>query len=448
MLSKNIKKIYLIGIKGTGMSSLAVLLKKLGYQVSGSDTAEKFFTETQLKNSKIPYTEGFSAGHIKKAKPDLVITSTAYNERNPEIAEAKILRSRMMSYPEAVGAISRQLISIAVCGSHGKTTTTSMLGWIMQSNGATSVLTGTVADDITKNNHGKPSFFVFEADEYQNKLQHYSPAAVILTNIDYDHPDYFKNKTSYLAVFKEFTEKILKQGGFVLYCAEDKLTSKLLRGKPNTHSYGFSKRADYRIELGKKKDFTIRQNGDHLADIKLSVFGNHNILNATAAAVMAMRFGIPPDATAGRLASFKGVKRRMELVPSKKYTIIDDYGHHPTEIRATLSAIREQNPKAHITAVFHPHTFTRTKALIKDFGKAFKDANLTLVLDIYPSARETASGIHSEDVVRELAKNKAKAVYTPSIPDAAAYIKHHIPKGSIVVTIGAGNVWQLCELIK
>ncbi len=448
MLDKNIKKIYLVGIKGTGMSSLAVLLKKLGYQVSGSDTIEKFFTETQLKKSKIPYTEGFSAGHVKKVRPDLIITSTAYNERNPEIAEAKMLRSQMMSYPEAVGAISRQLISIAVCGSHGKTTTTSMLGWIMQSNGATSVLTGTVADAITKNNQGKPSFFVFEADEYQNKLQHYSPAAVILTNIDYDHPDYFENHSSYSAVFKEFTDKILKQGGFVLYCAEDLLASKMLRGKPGTHSYGFTKHSDYRITHSKENNFSIYQGGDHLVDINLVVFGKHNILNATAAAVMAMRFGIPPDTVAKRLTSFKGVARRMQLIPSKKYIIIDDYGHHPTEIKATLLAIRKQNPKAHITAVFHPHTFTRTKALLKDFGKAFQDVNLTLVLDIYPSAREIAGGVHSEDVMRELAKNKSKAVYTPTIPDAAKYIKRHIPKGSVIVTIGAGNVWQLCEMIK
>src|SRR3989344_3773140 len=216
MLNQPAKKIYMIGIKGTGMSSLAVLLKKLDYKVTGSDTAEKFFTEAQLKNDSIPYFETFDAKSIVRQKPDLVVASTAYGENHPEIAKAKNLEIETISYPEMVGRISKDLNSIAICGSHGKTTTTSMLGYIMEENHQTLTLTGTVAESLNTENV-RPKFFVFEADEYQNKFQYYSPNKVILTNIDFDHPDFFKNKNHYNKTFKGFVAGILKNKGFVLF---------------------------------------------------------------------------------------------------------------------------------------------------------------------------------------------------------------------------------------
>ncbi len=449
MLHEKTGKIYMIGIKGTGMSSLAVLLKKMGYRISGSDTPEHFFTESQLKSNRIPYFDGFEPEHITKGKPDFIIVSTAYNDRNPEISQAKISQVPMISYPQAVGAISETLTSVAVCGSHGKTTTTSMLGSIMQTNGHTMTLTGTVAGAIN-NRTKKPSYFVFEADEYQNKFQYYSPANIILTNVDFDHPDYFENIAHYNKTFKNFVKRVAQNKGYILYNADDSGARHVMKGT-KSESYGFHPKSDYLITLagnGSANRFSLSHKGKGLIDINLTVYGTHNILNAAASAIMSLRLGIKPEVVKRELKAFKGVKRRMEIIPSKKYIIIDDYGHHPTEVIATLKAIRNKYSDKNIVAVFHPHTFTRTKALLEDFGKSFKDTDLTIVLDIYPSAREIAGGIHSLDVVKEIGKNGSKAIYLATIPHAAEYIKENVPHGSVIVTIGAGDVWKLCDIIK
>jgi len=440
----------MIGIKGTGMSSLAVLLKKMDYKVTGSDTDERFFTEIQLHQNDISYHEGFHGENLQKEMPDLIITSTAYNDRNPEISQAKLMRIPIISYPQAVGEISRKLISVAVCGSHGKTTTTSMLGVIMETNHETVTLTGTVADGLNTK-MDKPKFFVFEADEYQNKFQYYLPANAIVTNIDFDHPDYFRDMQHYTETFQNFATKILSNDGCIIYNNDDLNTREIFKGlSGNMLSFGFNGGADYQItNVNDALDgFTLNFGSQKVADIKLRVYGRHNIMNATASFIMALKLGIGKDKAVLALAAFNGVKRRMELIPSDNYIIIDDYGHHPTEIIATLKALRNKYSDKHITAVFHPHTFTRTKALLTDFGKSFGDVDLTLVLDIYPSAREITGTIKTSEVVKEIEKNGSKAIHTPTIPDAEEYIKKNVPRGSVIITIGAGDVWKLCDLIK
>ncbi len=450
MILKFPKKIYLVGIKGTGTSSLAVLLKKLGHKVSGSDTSEKFFTEAQLKKNKIPYFEIFDAKNVVREKPDLVVASTAYSENNPEIAEAKSLGIKFVSYPEMVGQISKSLRSVAICGSHGKTTTTSMLGSIMESGGQTLTLTGTTAEKLNQK-VVKPKFFVFEADEYQNKLQHYWPRKVILTNIDFDHPDFFKNKKHYFKTFQEFVVKILENKGLIVFNFDDPQSRSLFKKlNGNFLSYGFGRSADSQIKNVNKElnSFSLFHKGKEFIKLELGVYGRHNILNASASAIMALRLGIKKEVIQKALKNFSGAKRRMELVPNKNFTVIDDYGHHPTEISATLAAIRNKYPDKKIVTVFHPHTFTRTQALFKEFGKSFKDSDLTIVLNIYTSARESAGKIHSRDLVNEIKKNGSKAVYQPTIFEAAGHIKNKIKKGSLVLTIGAGDVWKLTNLIK
>jgi len=450
IFNKNIKKIYLIGIKGTGMSSLAVMLKNLGYDVTGSDTKERFFTENQLKNNDIKYFEGFNKKNIQKNKIDAIITSTAHGINNPEVKAAKKLKLESISFPKAVGYISKKFNSIAVCGSHGKTTTSSILSSIMQTNSQTAFLVGTVANLPGIKNNVK--FFVFEADEYENKLKYFYPNSVILTNIDFDHPDFFKTKNQYFKTFKTFLDRILKNKKLVIYNYDDKNSRKILsRNKSgNIISFGFNKKSYYQIknmhpDLNK---FEIFNKNKKILNVNLSIYGKHNILNATAAAIMALNYGLKKKTIEKELLKFKGTQRRMEYIPSKKYTIIDDYGHHPTEILATLNAIRNKYKKNKIITVFHPHTFTRTESLLKEFGKSFKNSDLTIVLDIYSSAREKASGIHSKDLVNEIKDNKSEAIYQATIANAAKYINKNIKKGSIVLTIGAGDVWKLCDLIK
>ena len=446
ILGEKIKAIYMIGIKGTGMSSLAVILKKMGYKITGSDTSEKFFTEEQLKRNGIKYFEKFDKKNIKKANSDLIIISTAYGKNHPELKEAKKIGKNILTYPEVVGLMSQNLHSIAICGSHGKTTTTAMLGEIMRDQAI--ILVGSIAK---MSNSKNPKFFIFEADEYQNKFQYYSPQNVILTNIDYDHPDFFKTEFQYIKTFKKFINKTLSKRGVIVYNYDDGGSRKILdKSGENIVNFGFDKKSQYQIkninnDLNK---FEIFKSNERIINLKLSTYGKHNILNATAAALMAMRFGIKKEMIQEALLKFKGVKRRMEIIPSKKYLIIDDYGHHPTEISATLIAIRNKYKDKNIVAVFHPHTFTRTKALFKDFGKSFEDANLTIVIDIYPSAREKAGGVHSKDLVKEIMKNKSRAIYQSTISDSARYINKNIKKGSVIVTIGAGDIWKLCKLIK
>lgn len=454
MLHHNIKKIYLVGIKGTGMSSLAVILKKMGWQVTGSDTAEKFFTESQLYKNKIKFLEGFGPKNIIKAKPNLVIFSTAYDEQQIEIAQAKRLGLPLLSYPEAIGWLSAKFTSVAVAGSHGKTTTTAMLGFIMQKKGQTVTLTGTVADQL-KNKVTNPRYFVFEADEYQNKFQYYHPSYLILTNIDFDHPDYFKNKKHYFQIFQAFVQKILTRHGLVLYNDSIKFPDSIYRhrmsiDKKRFLSYGFNPKSDYQIKNinSALNRFSIYHHNKKLISITLTVYGRHNILNASVATIMALRLGVPAKNIQNELKKFTGVKRRMEIVSSEKYIIIDDYGHHPTEIQATLAAVHNRYSQQNLVAVFHPHTFTRTKALLKDFGRSFKNANLTIVLDIYGSAREVQGTIHSRAVVKEIEKNKSKAVHRPTIKEVAKYIKKEVAHGSVIITIGAGDVWKLGDMLK
>jgi len=444
------RKVYLIGIKGTGMSSLAVLLTKMGHHVTGSDTAEKFFTESQLIGNKIKYFEGFDADNLRVAKSQLIISSTAYTDTHIEIAAAKELKIPTISYPEAVGLISQKLISVGICGSHGKTTTTSMLGWIMQTNGRSVTLTGTVADQLNTK-LSKPKFFIFEADEYQDKLRYYSPANVILTNIDWDHPDFFKTKRQYTDAFARFATRTIKSGGTVLFNADDAQSRAMLKGKKDAMSYGFHASADYRITtISKSLDsFTILHHNKPWLTVSLAVYGKHNILNAAAAAIMASRLGIKPGVIQKSLATFTGVKRRLESMPNKRYIALDDYGHHPTEVKAALAAVRNKYPDKNIVAVFHPHTLSRTKTLLKEFGQSFSDANLAIILDIMIPSREknTNIKIHAKDLVKEIKKNGVKAIHQATIQAATDYILKHVADGSVILTIGAGDVWKMHVLI-
>ncbi len=450
MLSRDVRKIYLIGIKGTGMSSLAVLLRKMGHTVTGSDTSEKFFTESQLIKNKIKYFQGFATSNLLKAKPDLIIASTAYNDEHEEIRTAKKLGIPVATYPQAVGEISKKLKSVAVCGSHGKTTTTSMLGWLMQTNGQSMTLTGTVADQLNTK-LTKPKYFIFEADEYQNKLQYYSPANVILTSIDYDHPDFFKTPAQYNKAFTDFTHRTLKNKGFVLFNSDDEISRKVLSKTKGTQTYGFHPSSDYLIgDVRPTMDgFSISYQGKIILKTKLGVYGKHNIQNATAAAVMAMRLGIKRSIIERQFAKFSGVKRRLESVPNKKYIALDDYGHHPTEVQAALAAVRNKYPHKNIVAVFHPHTLSRTKSLLKEFGESFSKADLAIILDIYVPSREKNSKIKvtAKDLVREIRKNKTKAVHLSNTIETANYIKKEVLKGSVILTIGAGDVWKMHNLI-
>jgi UDP-N-acetylmuramate--alanine ligase len=476
----NFKKIYMIGIKGVGMTAVAQVLKSRGKEICGSDTHEKFFTDEILKKEKIKFYEGFDAAHLEMEKPDLVIYSTAYTDENAELAAARKSGVAVLSYPEALGAILKEGFGIAVCGTHGKTTTAAMLGFVLAELGADpTVLVGSAVPQFGGNARvGKsPSnsplgkgggLIVVEADEYQNKFLQLDPRGIVLTSIEYDHPDFFKTPEEYVAAFKNFVEKI-PASGFLVACFDDKNVREVAKSAScKVISYGLQNgdwQAKNLAQLDRSKylggvgwgncpnlpggmSFEVFENGKSRGVFQIQLFGNHNVTNTLAVIAVASHLGYDIDKIREVLKKFKGTARRFEIKGEVRgITIIDDYGHHPTEIQVTLKAARERYPNRRIWCIFHPHTFTRTKTLLQDFAKSFHNADKTIVIDIYGSAREKVGGIHSRDLVELIKKEGDDALYIPTIPEAAEFLAREVKSGDIVITMGAGDVWRVGETL-
>ena len=454
-LSK-IKKIYFIGIKGSGMVALVEILNRWGFDVTGSDTQEKFFTEDILKKKLfVKYHEGFSEDHITN-DIDLVVYSTAYNETNNEEWKAAKYKSLpMLSYPEMLGELFNRKYGIAVAGTHGKTTTTAMLAEIfLEADFDPTAVVGSLVKQWRGSAlAGRSEFMIIEADEYQDKLQHYNPQAVILTSADWDHPDFFKTYEEYKKVFEKFVEKIPRHG-FLIVSADRTETLEIAKyAKCKVITYGFSPESNLKIKNHRLVDgrqiFSLSLNNREFGEFTLEIPGVHNVLNAAAAVAMSYQFSAKLDKIKEALANFEGTSRRFEYIGERSGAIlIDDYGHHPEEIKATLRAAREFFPKRRIWCVFHPHTFTRTKALLSEFSQSFEDADRVIVLDIYGSARETQGGVHSRDLVEQAKKYHRNVEYIATIPEAIEYLADKIGKEDLVIAMGAGNVWEVVEGLK
>lgn len=451
-----IRKIYFIGIKGSGMVALVEILARQGFEVTGSDTTEKFFTDEILKKKLfVKYFEGFDADHVKD-DTDLVVFSTAYNEENnEEFKAAKYKSLPMISYPELLGLLFNQKYGIAVCGTHGKTTTTAMLAEIFRVSDLdpTAVVGSQVRQWRGSALVGRSDFMIIEADEYQGKFKFYHPQAVILTSADWDHPDYFKTPEQYKKTFIDFVQKIPRHG-FLVVCGDRSDTLEIARSaKCNVLKYGFGKENDFKIKNHELKDgkqiFEVWNGEKKLGEFELELPGKHNVLNAAAAVAMSHKFNAKIEKIQEALRNFEGTSRRFEYIGKRNGAIlIDDYGHHPEELKATLKAAREFFPKKRIWCVFHPHTYTRTKALLSEFAQSFEDADRVIVLDIYGSARETQGGVHSQDLVELAKKYHRNVAYIPTIDEAVEFLKDEIEKGDLVIAMGAGNVWEVAEKLK
>lgn len=459
---KNIKKVYCIGIKGAGLSAVAEMLKKRGLDVSGSDTTEKFFTDGILQRSGIKFAENFNAENVP-ANADLVIYSTVYNqENNVEFREALERNISMMSYPEMLGALFNEKMGIAVSGTHGKTTTSAMLAEVLQSAGEnpSAIIGSQVAGWGSGSLSGAGKIFVIEADEYQNKLKYYDPFGVILTSADWDHPDYFPTPQEYQKVFADFVSRIPKHG-FLVACGES--TNVLEAAKSarcDVLTYGFLEDCDYRISnssatggpaSGEKfQKFSVNYKGENLGEFEVRLIGRHNVLNAAAVIAVCHRLKLDMDKVREGLKNFQGTVRRFEYIGKKNGAIlIDDYAHHPEEIKATLQGARELYPEKNIITVFHPHTFTRTKALLQEFAQSFDETDKAIIIDIYGSAREKQGGVSSQDLVDLVNKyNPGKAEYVPTIREAIDFLKNKIGDQDVVISMGAGNVWEVTHNLK
>lgn len=465
------KIIYFIGIKGVGMTMLAQFLAAKGAKISGSDVPEVFLTDRVLKDSKIEVFCGFNPENIP-SNVDIIIHSSAYNEKNnPELGYLKNNKNlfssvKIRTYAVALGEIFNMYQGVAVCGSHGKTTTSAWLGYLLlKANLEPNVLVGSRVPQFKGSSLiGKSNLFVAEVDEYQNKLQYFSPLMVLLNNIDYDHPDFFKTEASYLKVFRDFVKRI-PASGFLVVNADDAKAlkiSRLAKAKVITYSLD-SKNTDpskydylaYDIKISKlKQSFKV----NNLGTFNISLLGKHNVANALGVIAVALELGVSLPEIKKHLQSFKGTERRNQLLGNYNGALyIDDYAHHPTEIKATLQAIKEAYADKKIITVFHPHTFTRTKALFNDFTKSFFASDELIILNIYASAREKQGGVSSLSLVRAIkAENRKKkngaalkqvVKNIETIPEVVDYLKGRAKSGDLVLLMGAGDVFRVADMI-
>lgn len=425
----------MIGIKGVGMTGLAQILQHMGKRVSGSDTTEEFFTQEVLKKLGIEYREGFAGENIP-ADADLVIYATAYPEEHVERVEAKRRGIPQLSYPEALAAVTQGKRVIAVCGSHGKTTTTAMLGQALEALGMDpTVLVGSRVNAWGTNARvGRSDLFVLEADEYQNKLKYLNPTGIVITNIDWDHPDFFPTPESYRKVFTEFTQKLGPTGWIVANNVDPESHRALASSSAAVHWFSPD---------------------DPLPDASNAVIvGAQNRANADAVLAALSCLGVAPDEASKALASFRGTSRRMEEKGKVgDLTVVDDYAHHPTEIRATIAALRGQYPGSRITVLFQPHTFSRTETFLNDFVTALSTADEAFITDIYGSAREKIGAVDGRALAA--AFRNGKDHYVPFATAAetleAKLLAHEAAERSlasaatIFVTMGAGDVWKVGE---
>lgn len=481
-LSK-IKKIYLIGVKGVGMTMLAQYLVGQGIEVAGSDGPEKYMTDCVLEQAKIKVTENFSKSNLPK-DADLIIYSTAYaSETNVEVAAALAGKARVLTYAQALGEIFNQKYGIAVVGSHGKTTTTAWLGYVMKMSGlAPNVMVGARVPQFDGCSLvSRSDYLIIEADEYQNKLQYYQPRAVLLNNIDYDHPDFFPTRADYENVYVELIKKIPAKG-FLVANFDDPAIRKIAqvncRGKVIT--YGLDEAADYAAydfrALNGRQYFKVKfgvedeeegksppppfikggeislVTGDELGDFSIQLAGRHNILNGLAVIAAAIELNIELFKIRKYLEEFSGAARRMQALGEfKGAAIIDDYAHHPTEIKATIQAIRQKYGNRKLIVAFHPHTFSRTKALFADFVESFDRVDELIILDIYGSAREKQGGVSSRDLAEEIGiRNKELGIrqtvkHIQTLKECEKYLRTHAERNDVVVLMGAGDIFRVGE---
>lgn len=454
------KNVHMIGIKGAGMTALAELLVRQGATVTGSDTPEVFFTDAILKGLGIRFSESFDPANIPKGV-QVVIYSTAYTpEKNPELAAALTSKALVMSYPEALGSLSREKLTLAVSGTHGKTTTSALLADTLKFCGKDpSAIVGSRIMSWSGNAlSGSGEHLVIEADEYQNKLALYHPFAVILTSVDWDHPDFFPDTASYEQVFRDFVARIPKHGVLV-YCADSAAVARVAESAScRTIGYGFLEGAEFRIGgyapeqpgFVPEKDtirqrFTVTTGEESLGSFTLRLAGEHNAQNAAAVIALTSFLKLDMERVRSALGKFSGTERRFELI-GERYgaPIYDDYAHHPEEIRVTLKAFRELYPDRRLRVIFHPHTFTRTKALLSDFAQSFDEADEVVLLDIYGSAREEQGGVSSDDLaalINQIFPGKARVA--ESHEAVLADLEETIGRQDVIITLGAGNVWEI-----
>jgi UDP-N-acetylmuramate--alanine ligase len=440
------RQIHFVGIGGSGMSGIAEVLLNLGYQVSGSDQKRSAVTDRLAKLGARVY-EGHAAANVAEAQ--VVVTSTAVKADNPEVMQARRQGLPVIPRAEMLAELMRLKYGVAVAGSHGKTTTTSMVAIVLDKGGLdpTVVVGGRVGTLGSGARLGKGEFMVAEADESDRSFLKLSPTVAIVTNIDREHLDTYKDLADVQEAFLNFVNKVPFYGAAVL-CLDDPAVQDILpRVERRVVTYGVSRQAEVSardVVLGPMGSTYTACSGDGvLGTIELPVPGHHNVLNSLAAVAVGLDLGVPFAAVKEGLASFTGVDRRFQLRgEAGGITVIDDYGHHPTEIRATLETLRGRAGTRRTVVLFQPHRYTRTQHLWDDFCRAFHLADLVVLVDIYPAGEEPIEGITSEALADAIArKGHRQVVYGGNMRAAVEHLLAEVREGDVVLTLGAGSVW-------
>ncbi len=454
-----IQQIHFVGIGGIGMSGIAEVLLNLGYGVSGSDLRNSAVTE-RLAGLGAAVFEGHRAENIAGA--EVVVTSSAIAAENPEVLEAHKRHVPVIQRAEMLAELMRLKYGIAVAGMHGKTTTTSMVAAVLAGGGLDpTVVVGGRVDAMGSNARlGKSQYLVAEADESDRSFLKLSPILAVVTNIDREHMDCYRNMRDVKKTFLEFMDRVPFYG-MVVACNDDPPLRRLLpEVQRRTVTYGTKRGSDFLIKLGSSSApasvgggaplsrFRVSYSKKDLGEFTLHVPGVHNVLNATAAIAVGVGLDVGVEAICGALDQFRGVERRFQLRGrAAGVSVIDDYGHHPTEIKATLAAARQcRFRKVHV--VFQPHRYTRTRDLIEEFTTAFGDADSLFVLDIYAASERPIEGVSGEALawtIRE--KGGRSAQYVSSFGDAASAAAAVAEEGDMILTLGAGSVSQLGPMI-
>ncbi len=444
--------LHFAGIGGIGMSGIAEVLLNLGYTISGSDLKLSPTTD-RLGLLGATIYEGHKAENVAGAKA--LVVSSAVEESNPEVQEARRLQIPVIPRGELLAELMRLKYGIAVAGSHGKTTTTSMIATILSHAGVdpTVVVGGKVAAMGGSNARvGKSDFLVVEADESDGSFLKLSPIFAIVTNIDREHLDHYSEIGAIRAAFIEFVNRVPFYGAAILCLDDENVQSILPSVKRRTITYGRNSQADYQPGVQESGDFhscfTLRSRTADLGEFYLNLAGEHNILNATAAIAVALELHVEPDVIREGLRMFTGVGRRFEVRGiANGVTVVDDYGHHPTEIRATLAAARSCcHGKMHV--LFQPHRYTRTYHLLDEFARAFHQTDRVLVLDIYAASEKPIEGVTAETLVDRMRQfGHRGADYAGSNDAGVETIVQGVEPGDMILTLGAGSVSQLGEKI-
>lgn len=464
-----IKKIHFVGIKGVGMTPLAIIAKEAGIKVSGSDVKEKFITDEELEEVGITPFEGFDPENINDQ--DLVIATAAHGgSSNIEVLEAEKKNIPILNQGQALGKfqsgeiLGKDQLGISVAGSHGKTTTTAILSTILVESGQDPsfvVGTGKIPSLGTSGHFGRGRYFIVEADEYfadvvtdrKPKFLYQNPKLILITNIDFDHPDVFPSFSDLEKAYLDFVNK-LPYDGTLIACGDGNKNREFLgKYKGQKITYGFSSDNDYVLDRvnfdSEKMFFWVKSNDIVLSQFSTQVFGEHNAKNCLGAIVTSLELGLSLEQIKKGISAFKGTKRRAEFIGKLSFggLLYDDYAHHPEEVKETILAFKKSFSKSMLVVIFQPHMYSRTKKLINEFISSFEKADEVVITKIFPSFREKVdNNFSSKQIVVELNKNTKKATYFEDKNDVVKYISSQkYPENTIVITMGAGDIYKIGE---